>query len=193
MIRHIKASAAHGLRDRAATWARPRRVIDLENWGADATKVGIGPGKVCITQHEDRLRHRRLAVVGAQVVRRVATKPIIADGGIRAARRHRQERSASAPTMVMIGSMFAGHEESPGKTVEVDGKLFKEYLRLGLASSTRAIQALRRGQADPRADQGAGWPTRCARWKRTCRARSRYAGGTRLFDIKQRELRDPRP
>jgi GMP reductase len=40
----------------------PEAVIDLERWGADATKVGIGPGKVCITQHEDRLRHRRLAV-----------------------------------------------------------------------------------------------------------------------------------
>jgi GMP reductase len=56
----------------------------------------------------------------------VATKPIIADGGIR----HNGDIAKSlrfGATMVMIGSLFAGHEESPGQTVEVDGKLFKEY------------------------------------------------------------------
>ncbi|MEP6558935.1 MAG: IMP dehydrogenase, partial [Burkholderiales bacterium] len=57
---------------------------------------------------------------------RVATKPIIADGGIRD---HgdiaKSVRFGAA--MVMIGSLFAGLEESPGKTVEVDGALFKEY------------------------------------------------------------------
>jgi GMP reductase len=56
----------------------------------------------------------------------VATKPIIADGGIR----HNGDIAKSirfGATMVMIGSLFAGHEESPGQTVEVDGKLYKEY------------------------------------------------------------------
>jgi GMP reductase len=57
---------------------------------------------------------------------RVATKPIIADGGIR----HHGDIAKSirfGATMVMIGSLLAGHEESPGQTVEVDGKLYKEY------------------------------------------------------------------
>ena len=56
----------------------------------------------------------------------MATKPIIADGGIR----HHGDIAKSirfGATMVMVGSMLAGHEESPGQTVEVDGKLFKEY------------------------------------------------------------------
>jgi GMP reductase len=57
---------------------------------------------------------------------RVASKPIIADGGIR----HHGDIAKSVrfgAAMVMIGSLFAGHEESPGQTVEVDGKLYKEY------------------------------------------------------------------
>jgi GMP reductase len=56
----------------------------------------------------------------------VATKPIIADGGIRSHGDIAKSVRFGA-TMVMIGSLFAGHEESPGKTVEVDGALFKEY------------------------------------------------------------------
>jgi GMP reductase len=57
---------------------------------------------------------------------RVATKPIIADGGIREHGDIAKSMRFGA-TMVMIGSMLAGLEESPGNTVEVDGKLFKEY------------------------------------------------------------------
>jgi GMP reductase len=56
----------------------------------------------------------------------VATKPIIADGGIRSHGDIAKSIRFGA-TMVMIGSLFAGHEESPGQTVEVDGKLYKEY------------------------------------------------------------------
>ena len=56
----------------------------------------------------------------------MATKPIIADGGIRDHGDIAKSVRFGA-SMVMIGSLFAGHEESPGKTVEVDGKLFKEY------------------------------------------------------------------
>jgi GMP reductase len=56
----------------------------------------------------------------------VATKPIIADGGIR---QHGDVAKSVrfGADMVMIGSLFAGHEESPGKTVELDGDRFKEY------------------------------------------------------------------
>jgi GMP reductase len=56
----------------------------------------------------------------------VAQKPIIADGGIREHGDIAKSIRFGA-SMVMIGSLFAGLEESPGKTVEVDGKLFKEY------------------------------------------------------------------
>ncbi len=53
----------------AGNVATPEAVIDLENWGADATKVGIGPGKVCITKLRDRVWHRWLATQRRQVVR----------------------------------------------------------------------------------------------------------------------------
>ena len=104
----------------------PEAVIDLENWGADATKVGIGPGKVCITKLKTGFGTGGWQLSALKWCARVATKPIIADGGIRDHGDIAKSIRFGA-SMVMIGSLFAGHEESPGKTVEVDGKLFKEY------------------------------------------------------------------
>jgi GMP reductase len=104
----------------------PEAIIDLENWGADATKVGIGPGKVCITKMKTGFGTGGWQLSALKWCARVATKPIIADGGIREHGDIAKSIRFGA-TMVMIGSMLAGHEESPGKTVEVDGKLFKEY------------------------------------------------------------------
>ena len=104
----------------------PEAVIDLENWGADATKVGIGPGKVCITRLKTGFGTGGWQLSALKWCARVATKPIIADGGIR----HHGDIAKSVrfgAAMVMVGSLFAGHEESPGRTVEVDGQLYKEY------------------------------------------------------------------
>jgi len=104
----------------------PEAVIDLENWGADATKVGIGPGKVCITKLKTGFGTGGWQLSALKWCARVATKPIIADGGIRDHGDIAKSIRFGA-TMVMIGSLFAGHEESPGQTVEVDGKRYKEY------------------------------------------------------------------
>ncbi|MFM9921622.1 GMP reductase [Variovorax sp. H27-G14] len=104
----------------------PEAVIDLENWGADATKVGIGPGKVCITKLKTGFGTGGWQLSALKWCARVATKPIIADGGIRDHGDIAKSVRFGA-SMVMIGSLFAGHEESPGKTVEVDGAFFKEY------------------------------------------------------------------
>lgn len=104
----------------------PEGVIDLENWGADATKVGIGPGKVCITRLKTGFGTGGWQLSALKWCARVATRPIIADGGIR----HHGDIAKSVrfgASMVMIGSLFAGHEESPGQTVEVDGRRYKEY------------------------------------------------------------------
>ncbi|MES2946499.1 MAG: GMP reductase [Pseudomonadota bacterium] len=110
----------------AGNVATPEAVIDLENWGADATKVGVGPGKVCITKMKTGFGTGGWQLSALKWCARVATKPIIADGGIREHGDIAKSVRFGA-TMVMIGSMLAGLEESPGKTVEVDGKLFKEY------------------------------------------------------------------
>ena len=110
----------------AGNVATPEAVIDLENWGADATKVGVGPGKVCITKLKTGFGTGGWQLSALKWCARVATKPIIADGGIR---NHGDIAKSIrfGASMVMIGSLFAGHEESPGKTVEVDGEVFKEY------------------------------------------------------------------
>ena len=110
----------------AGNVATPEAVIDLENWGADATKVGVGPGKVCISKSKTGFGTGGWQLSALKWCARVATKPIIADGGIREHGDIAKSVRFGA-TMVMIGSMLAGLEESPGATVEVDGKLFKEY------------------------------------------------------------------
>ena len=110
----------------AGNVATPEAVIDLENWGADATKVGIGPGKVCITKLKTGFGTGGWQLSAVKWCARVATKPIIADGGIRDHGDIAKSIRFGA-TLVMIGSLFAVHEESPGLTVEVDGKLYKEY------------------------------------------------------------------
>lgn len=125
MIAHLKAKlpATFIIAGNVGT---PEAVIDLENWGADATKVGIGPGKVCITRMKTGFGTGGWQLSALKWCARVATKPIIADGGIREHGDIAKSVRFGA-TMVMIGSMLAGHEESPGQTVEVDGRRFKEY------------------------------------------------------------------
>ncbi|HEX7637122.1 MAG TPA: GMP reductase [Burkholderiaceae bacterium] len=125
MIAHIKEKLPEAFVI-AGNVGTPEAVIDLEGWGADATKVGIGPGKVCITRLKTGFGTGGWQLSALKWCARVATKPIIADGGIR----HHGDIAKSirfGATFVMIGSLFAGHEESPGQTVEVDGRLYKEY------------------------------------------------------------------
>ena len=124
-IEHIKARLPQAFVI-AGNVGTPEAVIDLENWGADATKVGIGPGKVCITRLKTGFGTGGWQLSAVKWCARVATKPLIADGGIRCHGDIAKSIRFGA-TMVMVGSLFAGHEESPGKTVEVDGTLFKEY------------------------------------------------------------------
>lgn len=125
MIRYLKEKLPSSFVI-AGNVGTPEAVIDLENWGADATKVGIGPGKVCITKLKTGFGTGGWQLSALKWCARVATKPIIADGGIRSHGDIAKSIRFGA-TMVMIGSLFAGHEESPGKTVEVDGELYKEY------------------------------------------------------------------
>jgi len=125
MIDHIKQKLPQTFVI-AGNVGTPEAVIDLENWGADATKVGVGPGKVCITRMKTGFGTGGWQLSALKWCARVATKPIIADGGIREHGDIAKSVRFGA-TMVMIGSMLAGHEESPGQTVDVDGKLYKEY------------------------------------------------------------------
>ncbi|WP_291651081.1 GMP reductase [Clostridium sp.] len=125
MIQHIKKHLPKSFVI-AGNVGTPEAVRELENAGADATKVGIGPGKVCITKIKTGFGTGGWQLAALRWCAKAATKPIIADGGIRTHGDIAKSIRFGA-SMVMIGSLFAGHEESPGETVEKDGKLYKEY------------------------------------------------------------------
>ena len=160
----------------------PEAIIDLENWGADATKVGIGPGKVCITKLKTGFGTGGWQLSALKWCARVATKPIIADGGIREHGDIAKSIRFGA-SMVMIGSMLAGHEESPGQTVEVDGKLYKEYY--GSASDfnkgeykhvegKRILEPIKGQLQDTMREM-----------QEDLQSSISYAGGTKLLDIRK--------
>ena len=160
----------------------PEAIIDLENWGADATKVGIGPGKVCITKLKTGFGTGGWQLSALKWCARVATKAIIADGGIREHGDIAKSIRFGA-SMVMIGSMLAGHEESPGQTVEVDGKLYKEYY--GSASDfnkgeykhvegKRILEPIKGQLQDTMREM-----------QEDLQSSISYAGGTKLLDIRK--------
>jgi len=104
----------------------PEGVRELENAGADATKGGIGPGKACITKLKTGFGTGGWQLAAIRLCAKAASKPIIADGGIRNDGDIAKSIRFGA-SMVMIGLLFAGHTESPGELVEKDGKEYKEY------------------------------------------------------------------
>lgn len=125
MIQHIKQELPETFVI-AGNVGTPEAVRELENAGADATKVGIGPGKVCITKVKTGFGTGGWQLAALRWCSKAARKPIIADGGIRTHGDIAKSIRFGA-SMVMIGSLFAGHLESPGKLVEVEGQQFKEY------------------------------------------------------------------
>lgn len=125
MIQHIKKTVPDSFLI-AGNVGTPEAIRELENAGADATKVGIGPGKVCITKIKTGFGTGGWQLAAVRLCSKAASKPIIADGGIRTHGDIAKSIRFGA-SMVMIGSLFAGHDESPGETVERDGVLYKEY------------------------------------------------------------------
>ncbi|MCG4281764.1 GMP reductase [Lacticaseibacillus saniviri] len=125
MIHHIKHYLPNAFVI-AGNVGTPEGVRELENAGADATKVGIGPGKVCITKIKTGFGTGGWQLAALRWCAKAARKPIITDGGIRTHGDIAKSIRFGA-TMCMIGSLFAGHEETPGKKVDVDGVRYQEY------------------------------------------------------------------
>ncbi|GAB6092958.1 GMP reductase [Furfurilactobacillus curtus] len=110
----------------AGNVATPEAVRELEDAGADATKVGIGPGKACITKLKTGFGTGGWQLAAVRWCAKAARKPIIADGGIR----HNGDIAKSlrfGASMVMVGSLFAGHKQSPGTDLVIDHRHFKQY------------------------------------------------------------------
>jgi IMP dehydrogenase len=103
----------------------------LAEAGADAVKVGIGPGSICTTRIVAGAGVPQLtAIMEAASVLKGKNIPVIADGGIRYTGDMVKALAAGA-NCVMMGSIFAGTEESPGETIIYEGRKFKEYRGMG--------------------------------------------------------------
>jgi IMP dehydrogenase len=115
----------------AGNVATPDAAIALVEAGADGVKVGIGPGSICTTRVVAGVGVPQLsAVLGVVGVTRKADVPVIADGGIRFSGDVAKALAAGA-SCAMIGSLFAGVEESPGETILYKGRTFKAVRGMG--------------------------------------------------------------
>lgn len=114
----------------------------LADAGADGVKVGIGPGSICTTRIIAGVGVPQLyAVYEAARALKGTGVPVIADGGIRYTGDIVKAIAAGADT-VMVGSLFAGVEESPGETIIYEGRKFKSYRGMG------SIEAMQKGSKD---------------------------------------------
>jgi len=116
----------------AGNVSTPEGVSDLESWGVDATKIGIGNGSACTTYPSTGFGSRNCQASTIYNCSLSAKKPIIADGGIKVPGDIAKSLVLGA-TMVMVGGMLSGFTDSPGNVVECDGKKYKEFW--GSASS----------------------------------------------------------
>ncbi len=139
------------------TWPRPKAARDLIALGIDGLKVGIGPGSICTTRVVTGAGVPQItAIAGMFDAQRKGTGvPVIADGGIKFSGDITKAIAAGA-SAVMIGSLFAGTEESPGETILYQGRTFKIYRGMG---SLGAMEA-GRPTATRRKARNAGNPCR---------------------------------
>ncbi|MBI5267025.1 MAG: IMP dehydrogenase [candidate division Zixibacteria bacterium] len=122
-----------------ATGDGTRALIDA---GADCVKIGIGPGSICTTRVVTGAGMPQVtAILNAFDASHRTCTPIIADGGIRYSGDITKALACGA-SAVMLGSLFAGVEESPGETMLLEGRSFKVYRGMG------SVGAMRQGSAD---------------------------------------------
>ncbi len=115
---------------------------DLIKAGADAVKIGMGPGSICTTRVVSGVGMPQIsAILNCVKATREADIPLIADGGIKFSGDITKAIAAGADT-VMIGSLFAGTDESPGETILFQGRTFKSYRGMG------SLGAMQEGSRD---------------------------------------------
>ncbi len=120
-----------------ATGEATRALIDA---GADAVKVGIGPGSICTTRMVAGVGVPQLTAI-SDCARAAGDVPVVADGGIKFSGDFAKAIAAGA-SCAMVGSMIAGTDESPGEVILYQGRSFKSYRGMG------SLGAMARGSAD---------------------------------------------
>lgn len=132
----------------AGNVATPEGTLDLIKAGADAVKIGIGPGSICTTRIVAGAGVPQLtAVKSCYTVSKKYNIPLIADGGIKYSGDITKALAVGA-SCVMIGSLFAGTDESPGETVLFQGRSYKVYRGMG------SIGAMEQGAKDRYQQEG---------------------------------------
>lgn len=122
--------------------ATPEAAIYLAENGADAVKVGIGPGSICTTRVVAGVGYPQFsAVLEVAAALKGTGVPVIADGGLRYTGDIAKAIAAGA-YCVMMGSMLAGTKESPGETIIFEGRKFKSYRGMG------SVEAMKQGSKD---------------------------------------------
>jgi len=126
----------------AGNVATAKGALALANAGADAVKVGVGPGSICTTRVVTGVGVPQLtAIIEASKALKKRGIPVIADGGIRYTGDMVKAIAAGA-SCIMAGSVFAGTEESPGETIIYEGRKFKSYRGMG------SVEAMQEGSKD---------------------------------------------
>jgi IMP dehydrogenase len=126
----------------AGNVATAKGAEDLINAGVDAVKIGIGPGSICTTRIVAGIGVPQVsAIMNCKSVANKTGVPLIADGGIKFSGDLTKAIAAGAHT-VMIGSLFAGSDESPGETILFQGRSYKVYRGMG------SIEAMKKGSKD---------------------------------------------
>ncbi|MDT7933929.1 MAG: IMP dehydrogenase [Sphingomonadaceae bacterium] len=140
-VRRIKrlSNSVQVMAGNIATADGAKALIDA---GADAVKVGIGPGSICTTRVVAGIGVPQLtAILDAASVARAAGVAVVADGGVRTSGDIAKALAAGADA-VMVGSLLAGTEEAPGETFLYQGRAYKSYRGMG------SMGAMARGSAD---------------------------------------------
>lgn len=138
-VKRIKSqsNAVQVIAGNVATGDATKALIDA---GADAVKVGIGPGSICTTRMVAGVGVPQLTAIG-DCAKAAGETPVIADGGIKFSGDFAKAIAAGA-SCAMVGSMIAGTDESPGEVILYQGRSFKSYRGMG------SLGAMARGSAD---------------------------------------------
>lgn len=152
-IKQMREVSRAGVQVIAGNIATAEAARDLVEAGADAVKVGIGPGSICTTRVVTGVGMPQITAIMNAVAGVGADIPIIADGGVRHSGDIPKALVAGAHC-VMMGSLFAGLDESPGELVIHQGRRYKSYRGMGSEGAMMAGSADRYRQAEKVASDG---------------------------------------